>query len=48
MTKKAYTQPSLKDLGSVSQLTKQAQNKVGTNSDAFSNTNNLVGSLVNP
>jgi len=45
---KSYATPVVKTLGTVQQLTEQDFNKVGDQSDQFSATTPLVGSLVAP
>ncbi len=47
--KKDYEAPTIRELGSLAELTSQSFNKVGSASDAFSQlTNNqVIGSLVN-
>jgi hypothetical protein len=44
----SYEKPTLRDFGSVEELTAQTFNKVGTTSDAFTTITNgiVIGSLV--
>ena len=49
MTSSTYEAPTVKDLGSLRDLTQQSFNKVGTTPDSFTAITNgiVIGSLVN-
>lgn len=44
--KKAYEAPAIRELGSLRELTLQYYNKIGTSTDMYTKTENLVGSIV--